>query len=103
VRDQLTAGLSHPDMGRQLRRLVLDAGLEPLDVASRVTPLSDLEHALKSFHLFEHLDAAVGAGTISSAHAAQWRTSIEAAATTGRFLVAPVSFRITARKPAPRT
>jgi SAM-dependent methyltransferase len=100
VRDELIAGIANPDIGRRLRRLVLDAGLEPVDVASRVVAVESLQHAVDSFHLFEHLDAAVATGTVSAVDAAQWRTWIESAAASDRCFIAPIAFRITARKPA---
>jgi SAM-dependent methyltransferase len=98
VRAHLIAGLRNPDIGRRLRRLVLDAGLAVIDVLGIARPVRSLRHAADQFHLFSHLDAAVAAGDVSHDAAAAWRAWLEAADSRGQLFVSPVGFRVLAEK-----
>jgi SAM-dependent methyltransferase len=101
VRNALTSGLRHPDMGRRLARLLVDAGLELADVTVRAGPVaSGLQHVQQQFHVFDHLDTAVREGSVTAARAAAWREQIQAADAQGHAVVTPVAFRVTAAKPA---
>jgi SAM-dependent methyltransferase len=100
VRGTLMAGLRNPDIGRRLRRLVLDAGLEVIDVSGSVHIIPSLQVANDQFHLMEHLDRAAANRVISAEAAGTWREAIEAADAGGRFAVAPVLFHLLATKPA---
>jgi SAM-dependent methyltransferase len=99
VRSALTAGLHNPDIARRLRRLVLDAELDLVDILGRAAPVPSPEVAFGQFHLLEHLDTAVLSGLVGAEDAEDWRRWIEAAATSDRFMVVPVAFRVLARKP----
>lgn len=100
VRNALIAGLRNPDIGRRLRRLALDAGLELVDVSVSASAIASLQTAIEQFHLLEHLDKAAVAGMVSAETASQWRASVEAADSSGRFTVWPVAFRVLATKAA---
>jgi SAM-dependent methyltransferase len=99
VRTALTKPLSSPDIGRRLRRYALDAELELLDFGGFVRTMTSLQVAIDQFHLLEHLETAAGTGALSSETASRWRRWVQAADASAKFLVAPVSFRLLARKP----
>lgn len=99
VRREMTGTLRNPDIGRRLRRLVIDCGLAPLDVSAVVLPVLNLQVALQLFGLFDHLKSAVRTGDITAELASRWQTWMETADATGRLLVAAVGFRVLANKP----
>lgn len=99
VRRQLTAALRNPDIGRRLRRLLIDSGLEVLEVSGRAIPLPRLRVALEQFRLFDRLGEAVVAGDVDPETARRWRAWIEEADATGRLLMCAVLFRVLATKP----
>jgi 2-polyprenyl-3-methyl-5-hydroxy-6-metoxy-1,4-benzoquinol methylase len=86
---QFFAGLRNPDVSRQLRRLVLDSGLDLLE-ASRVT--------LGEFDLLDYLDYVAKAGNVAAEVADQWRIEIEAADPSSQTSVPAVAFRALATK-----
>jgi SAM-dependent methyltransferase len=98
VGKHLTAALRNPDIGRRLRRLILDAGLDLLELSGVVQPMPTLQHADDAFHLLASLDAAVAAGDVSSEGAAAWRASLEQSDARGHLFIAPVGFRAVAAK-----
>jgi ubiquinone/menaquinone biosynthesis C-methylase UbiE len=95
VRHQLVTALRSPDVGRRLRRLVLDAGLKVEDVSGIV---HSIDFVLDQFRIFEHLDNAVKDGEIDSEAAMRWRTWIEAADASGRLFIRAVLYRAIATK-----
>ncbi len=99
VRKQLISGLRNPDIGRRLRRLVLDAGLTVTDLTAPALGPPNLASAQAAFGLFDHLDAAVAAGDVSAEAAAAWRVWLEASDARGRLFVASVAVRVVAEKP----
>ena len=101
VRSALTAGLRNPDIGRRIRRFALDAGLELVDFSGSVRPQTSLQIAIEQFHLLEHLETAVATGALSRETASRWRQWVDASEAYARFLVAAVTFRVLAKKPAP--
>jgi len=98
VRRQLAAGTRNPDIGRRLRRLLLAAGLEILEISGVAHTVTSLQFAVDSFHLFDNLDGAVAAGEVTADSAREWRKWIEAADASRRFCFAPVLFRALATK-----
>jgi SAM-dependent methyltransferase len=99
VRTALTTGLRSPDIGRRLRRYAVDAGLEIVDFGGFVRTMMSLQIAIDQFHLLEHLETAAETGAVSRETAGRWRGWVEAADASAKFLVAPVAFRLLARKP----
>jgi hypothetical protein len=99
VRAALSATQRNPDIGRRLRRLVLDAGLEAVQVAGQVRFLPSLAAANHAFRLFQHLETAVESGTVSRDAADRWRAWLEAADASNRLAVGGVLFLVLARKP----
>lgn len=99
VRKQAISGLRHPDIGRRLRRLILDAGLTVTDFAVQALGPPNLAFANDAFGLFDYLAAAVAAGDVSAEAAAAWREWLEASDARGRLFVASVAFRVVAEKP----
>jgi SAM-dependent methyltransferase len=93
VRTHLTAPLRHPDIGRQLRRLILDADLILVELSGAVIPpAAGLQEADGYYQIFAALDAAVAAGDVSSEGAATWRRWLEESDARGHLFIAPVGF-----------
>ena len=98
VRKHLTAGLRNPDIGRRLRRLVLDAGLDLVELSSTVRPVATLQNADNQLHVFAALDAAVAASDIGPEAAAAWRAWLEQVDARGQLFIAAVGFLTVATK-----
>jgi SAM-dependent methyltransferase len=90
ARQQFIEGLQNPDIGQRLRSLVLDSGLDLLEI-SRVTPAE--------FDLFDHLNDIARAGDVAAEVVNQWRAKIEVAEKSDRLSVSPVALRALATKP----
>jgi len=104
VRRHLADALRNPDIGRRLRRLLLDAGLEILHLAGTIRSMPDLETVVHQFHLRDHLDSAVRAGDVGRDWGEAWWRGLEAADAAGRFFIGGVLYRAVATKPvAPAT
>ncbi len=99
VRSQFAGRVRNPDIGRRLRRLLLDAGLSDVEVVPHVGVSTSLAHVTQQFGLLEHLEAAVAAGAVAPEAADAWRAWVEAADASQRFWFSLVAFRATARKP----
>lgn len=99
VRRQLTLETRNPDIGRRLRRILIDSGLEVLDAYAMARGIASLDYLTSQFHFLEQLDRAVAAGDVEASVASEWRRWIEDADAAGRLFVAPVLFRAVARKP----
>jgi ubiquinone/menaquinone biosynthesis C-methylase UbiE len=99
VRKHLTAALRNPDIGRRLRRLILEAELDLVELSGTVRPVPTLQYADNMFHVFAGLDAAVASGDVGSEAAAAWRASLEQADARGHLFISPVGFRALASKP----
>lgn len=99
VRRQLTGSLRNPDIGRRLLRLLLEAGLEPLDLSVTARLMPSLQVAIDQFGLFDQLDAVVKAGHVTAEKARRWRDSLEAADASGGLFIAGVLVRALATKP----
>ena len=98
VRRHITAALRNPDIGRRLRRLVVEAGLELVHSSGVARPVSGLQQADHGFHLFAALEAAVAAGDVGSDAAARWRAWLEQADSRGQLFMSPVGFQAIATK-----
>jgi SAM-dependent methyltransferase len=98
VRKQAISGMRNPDMGRRLRRLLLDAGLTVPDLIAQALGPPNLAIAKAQFGLFDYLDAAVAAGDVSAEAAAAWREWLEASDARGYLFVASVAVRVVAEK-----
>ncbi len=99
VRSQLAGRVRNPDIGRRLRRLLLDAGLSDVEVVPHVGVSTSLALVTQQFGLFEHLESAVAAGEVARGAADAWRAWVEAAEASQRFWFSLVAFRASARKP----
>lgn len=97
----LARSLRNPDMGRRLRRLLLDAGLADVEAVPSVAVLPRLGVADQQFGLLQQLENAVMAGAISRAAGDAWRAWQESADGAGRFWLALVAVTAAARKPTP--
>jgi SAM-dependent methyltransferase len=98
VRSHLTAALRNPDIGRRLRRLVLEAGLELVELSGTARPVPSLQYADSQFHFFAALEAAVASGEVSSKAAARWRAWLERADACNQLFLSPVGFHALATK-----
>lgn len=88
VRDQIR----HPGVGRQLRRLLVDAGATEVVVDAEVHETSDLEIA-RFFALLDEAVAAVrAAGLVPADDLAAWLDELSADAASGRFSASLVLF-----------
>jgi len=103
VRTCFTGRIENPDIGRRLRRLVVAAGLDVVDVTASVTAVPSLQVADGLFHLPEHLHHAVTEGALGADQAREWRSSLRTTDARGLFNVSVVGFRVLAMKrdPAP--
>lgn len=103
VRLHVTAGLRNPDIGRRLRRLMLEVGLEihhlSGTVPATISPMP-LETADHQFHLRDHLESAIGAGDVQRDRAEAWWRGLEAADAVGRLFIGGVLYRAVGTKPA---
>jgi len=99
VRDAIIARQRHPDIGRQLRRLALDRGLEILSFAGEViSEWSTFTAAEEAFLLAVAVDEAVSAGTLSAEAGEAWLSQARADDITGRFVAQLVAYQLIARK-----
>jgi ubiquinone/menaquinone biosynthesis C-methylase UbiE len=99
VRRQLTLESRNPDIGRRLRRMLIDGGLEVLDAYAVARRVASLDYLTSQFHFLQQLDRAVAAGDVEAGAADEWRRWIEDADVADRLFVAPVLFRAVAIKP----
>jgi len=81
-------GLRHPDIGRRVRRLCLDAGAAEVRMRPEVRLVYELEFADKVLLLRDYLAAAVAAGEVDAERAAAWWAGLEDLQRRGRFLAA---------------
>jgi hypothetical protein len=98
VRKHLIVALRNPDIGRRLRRLVFEAGLELVHLSGVARPVPDLQDADNAFHVFAALEAAVAAGDVDPDAAARWRAWLEQADSRNQLFIAPVGFEAIATK-----
>jgi hypothetical protein len=98
VRRHLTSALRNPDIGRRLRRLVFEAGLELVHLSGVARPVPGLQHADNAFHVFAALEAAVAAGDVDSDAAARWRAWLEQADSRNQLFMSPVGFQAIATR-----
>jgi len=101
VRGRMTAGLRNPDIGRRLRRLLLESRLDIVRLSGVARPMASLQMAVDQFHLLDHLDSAVKAGEVGADEAREWRSWVEATDAAGRGFIAGVLFQaIAIKRPA---
>ena len=93
--DALRAGR----VGRTLRRLMLDAGLEEVSLATRPLVVTELRRAEMLFDLQGAADRAVDAGRLSPEAGTTWYRGLAAADERGRFLAAMTAFMARGRRP----
>ena len=86
-------------VGRTLRRLLLEAGMDEVDVTARVLVVDDPARAQLLFDLDGALGLAVAAGRVDPAAAARWRREIACAGAEGRGLTAMTAFMAWGRRP----
>jgi SAM-dependent methyltransferase len=90
VHRQLVEKLRNPDIGRRLRYLLLDNGLDQLEL-SQVT--------LGDINLLDHFNNIAKAGTVTDEEADQWREWIKAADNSHQVVVSPAAVQALATKP----
>jgi hypothetical protein len=84
-------------VGRTLRRLFLDAGLNEVSVAARTLVVTDPGRARMLFDLPDAARAAVAEGLLPDARAGRWLADLDAAGREGRLLVAMTAFMAVGR------
>jgi SAM-dependent methyltransferase len=84
--------------GRQLRRLLADAGLSEVSVIGVSLLTTDYAVADRVFELGRAAGAAADAGAVDREAAREWVGALEAAARTGRFFCAATAFVASGRK-----
>ena len=80
-------GLRHPDIGRRVRRLCLEAGAAEVRMRPEVRLVHELEYADKILLLRDLLGAAVVEGELGADAAAAWWSGLEELQGRGTFLV----------------
>jgi SAM-dependent methyltransferase len=101
VRRRWAAAVRNPDIGRRLRRLLLESGLELVRLSGAAVPITSLQVAVDQFHFLDHLEPAVQAGEVDADDAREWRKWIETADAADRLFIAPILFQAIAKKPLP--
>jgi ubiquinone/menaquinone biosynthesis C-methylase UbiE len=86
-------------IGRQLRRLFLEAGLTDIGVFAETLMFTDYAQADLVFQLQETAAQAQAAGIVSSAQANQWLNDLQQAHQTRSFFAAATGFCVSGRKP----
>jgi ubiquinone/menaquinone biosynthesis C-methylase UbiE len=92
-------GACHGWIGRQLARLLTDAGLAGVDVTGATLIIRDYATAERLFGLQKAADGAAEAGIVERAASLRWLASLKAAADAGRFFSAIVGFIGVGHKP----
>lgn len=85
-------------IGRQLRRLFLEAGLTEIGVFAETLMFTDYTTANHVLQLQEAAARAEAAGVVSSTVAKQWVNDLEQAHQAGRFFAAVTGFCVSGRK-----
>jgi SAM-dependent methyltransferase len=98
VRDRIASRLRQPDIGRRLRRLALEAGLDVIDFEGAFIEFSGLELIAKAFGVPQHLADLIEAGTVDPAVGQAWWDSLVEADSAGTLFMANAGFRVCARK-----
>jgi hypothetical protein len=88
-----------PHAGRALRGMLLEAGLDRVDVAARTLVVTDRATAETLFDLRGGAAGAVRAGTLAPEAAAAWLEDLDRAESAGRFLAAMTAFMASGRRP----
>ncbi len=91
---------ANPTMGRQLRRLALDAGVEIVNFEASFSVSPSLAFLAPGWGFRDLLQTLITAGAVSHAAAGQWWTDLEDADRSGRFFAAIGTFRLVAQRPA---
>ena len=87
-----------PFVGRTLRRLLIEAGLEAVEVAARTLVVTDRARAEGLFGLTAAARSAVDEGHLSQDRARGWLDGLARAGATGRLLVAMTAFMAAGRR-----
>jgi SAM-dependent methyltransferase len=88
-----------PHAGRALRRLLLEAGLERVDLVARTLIITDRATAEMLFDLRGAAAGAVRAGALAPEAASAWLEGLDRAESAGRFLAAMTAFMASGRRP----
>jgi ubiquinone/menaquinone biosynthesis C-methylase UbiE len=86
-------------IGRQLRRLFLEAGLSDIGMFPETLMFTDYAQANRVFQLQETAAQAQAGGIVSSTRADQWLNDLQQAHQTGSFFAAATGFCVSGRKP----
>jgi ubiquinone/menaquinone biosynthesis C-methylase UbiE len=84
-------------VGRQLRGLFLEAGLDGLAVLPYAAVVTEYDEEV--LRLGDKAERAVEAGVVGAAEAERWRAALAAADRAGRFLCAVVVFTVSGHRP----
>jgi ubiquinone/menaquinone biosynthesis C-methylase UbiE len=81
-------------IGRRLRGLFLDAGLDDVKTHPKTLVCTELEVADRVFSLFATADGLVSAGTVGRDDADRWKRELRSADSAGRFLTTYTGFLV---------
>ena len=98
LRDQIASRVRQPDIGRRLRRLALEAGLQVVDFDGSFIEFPGLGLVNKAFGVRQHLADLIAAGDVDVAVGKAWWESLVAADAAGTLFMANASFRLYAKK-----
>lgn len=94
------AGYANPWAGRQLRRLMLAAGLTDVHVAAQALEIADLASADAALRLLALARSAVDRGVLTAAEAAGWEEDLRTRDGRGLFACHAVLFTASGRAPS---
>ncbi len=86
-------------IGRQLRRLFVEAGLIQVEIAVMPSPRTDYGHTNASLRLDYYAHSAAEAGVISMSDAERWSASLAQRAAEGTFFCLVTMFMVSGLKP----
>ena len=81
-------------IGRRMRALFLDAGLDDVETHPKTLVCTDLEVADQVFSFFATVDGLVGDGTVDRHDAEHWKAELRDADAAGRFLTTYTGFLV---------
>lgn len=98
--DFTCSGMANPLIGRQLRRLFVEAGLRDVSVEPRSNVITDYDEGVQLLEMVRTLERPLRAGAIGADEADAWLESLRDAGRRGTFMWSMTYFAVSGRKPA---
>lgn len=97
--DFTCSGIPNPLIGRQLRRLFVEAGLQNVTVEPRSNVITDYAEGVQLLEMVRTLERPLRAGAITAGEADTWSEALREAGRRGTFMWSMTYFAVTGRKP----